>query len=96
MVWGLGNLLSDHPTGPLLPAASQDGAIVSVELTQEPGGPVVVGRPSAVPTWVDKTRGHVIRTTFEAGDPTLPASTRAALTQSHARTTSLLAGFVAG
>ncbi len=96
VVWGLGNLLSDHPTGPLLPPASQDGAIVSVELTQEPGGPVVVGRPTVVPTWVDKTHRHVIRTTAEVSDPSLPATTRTALAQSHARTSTVMAGFVVG
>lgn len=95
VVWGLGNLLSNHPTGPKLPAAAQDGAIVSVELTKARDGSISVSRPSAVPTWVDKTNRHVIRTTFERFDPSLPTTTRAQLTVSHARTSGVMAGFVA-
>lgn len=94
VVWGLGNLLSDHPTGPLLPPASQDGAIVSVTLAKGPTGEIRVSTPTAIPTWVDKQQGHVIRTTLEMHDPALPISTRAELTRSHARTSALLAGFV--
>ncbi len=95
VVWGLGNLLSNHPTGPKLPASAQDGAIVSVEVTKAPDGSVSVSRPSAVPTWVDKTNRHTIRTTFERFDTALPAATRAALAVSHARTSGVMAGFIA-
>ena len=94
VLWGLGNLLSDHPTGPLLPTASQDGAIVSVGFTKSAGGAITVGRPSAVPTWVDKGARHTIRTTLERFDPSLPTTTRAQLAASHARTSDVMAGFV--
>ena len=94
VAWGLGNLLSDHPTGPKLPPASQDGAIVSFEITKAPDGSIAVHRPTAVPTWVDKANRHTIRTTYERFDTSLPAGTRAQLEISHARTATLLAGFV--
>ena len=94
VVWGLGNFLSNHPSSSDWPASSQDGAIVFVEITQSPTGQIDVGRPTAIPTWVDKTNGFTIRTVDDRTDPTLSASTRSALGASLERTRSVMGGFL--
>ncbi len=95
VVWGLGNFLSDMPSAPFWPASTQDGAIVTVALTQDAAGSVSVERPVVYPTWVDRARGHVVRLTSEASDPTLPLSVRNELAISEARTRSVLGAFFA-
>jgi poly-gamma-glutamate capsule biosynthesis protein CapA/YwtB (metallophosphatase superfamily) len=61
VVYGLGNILSNLPTTARWPAASQDGIVVTAELTVGEDGRVEVSRPVAHPTWVDKEAGWVVR-----------------------------------
>ncbi len=94
VIYGLGNLVSDHPSGPSWPAASQDGAVVMVDFTVD-DGVVTVGRPVVYPTWCDRTNGHVVLPTSLATDMTLPAWKRAALAASTERTRAVVGAFLA-
>jgi poly-gamma-glutamate synthesis protein (capsule biosynthesis protein) len=60
-VFGLGNILSSHPTREFFPPESQDGAVVTVNVDFGMNGKPIVGRPVVYPTWVDKNDGYVIR-----------------------------------
>ena len=60
-VFGLGNILSSHPTREFFPPESQDGAVVTVNVEFGMNGKPIVGRPVVYPTWVDKNDGYVIR-----------------------------------
>jgi hypothetical protein len=96
VVFGLGNILSNLPTegGNWLPA-TQDGMVVSVEISRQPDGSITVGRPVVDPTWVDKSAGFRVRVVADSlNDPDLPAGTRLALAASLKRTTAAVGGFI--
>ena len=61
VMFGLGNILSNMPAGEDWPAASQDGAVATVEFTVGADGEVAVAAPVVYPTWVDKNAGFVVR-----------------------------------
>lgn len=87
VVFGLGNVLSNHPSTEEWPTASQDAMIVTVSATVHPDGRRTVSPPVAHPTWVDKQSGRVIRDVLaELADPGLPPGRRAVLEASRDRT----------
>ena len=87
VVFGLGNVLSNHPSTDEWPAASQDAMVVTVSATVHPDGRRTVAAPVVHPTWVDKQHGRVIRDVLaELSDPGLPSGIRAALEASRERT----------
>ena len=61
VVFGLGNILSNHPTDANWPAGTQDAGVAVVEFTVAAGGDVTVSAPVLHPTWVDKGAGFVVR-----------------------------------
>ena len=77
-VFGLGNILSSHPTREFFPPESQDGAVVVVDVQFGLNGKPIVGRPVVHPTWVDKDNGYVIR---DVGAGLFNATTPSALRQ---------------
>ena len=93
VIYGMGNFLSDHPVGSF-PQAAGDAAIFVVGVVVHPDGSVRIRPPIAYPTWIDKSNGHVIRPVGQRFDPSLSASTRAALQRSLDRTRSVLGPFV--
>lgn len=96
VVYGLGNVLSFHPTTDEWPAESQDAAIVSVSVTID-NGAVTVAAPEVFPTWVDKGNGRVIRDVLAGlADEETPAWRRGQLAASLERTERVLGGFVPG
>ena len=95
VVWGLGNHLSNHPTSDEWPAATQDGAIVTIAVQRGPDGSIAVEQPIVHPTWCDRDHGWVIRLTSEANDPALSESVRGQLRASEERTRRLLGWFFA-
>ncbi len=97
VVFGLGNILSNLPSSSRWPAATQDAAVVTVDLTLDAGGAVTVGRPVAHPTWVDKESGFVIRLVDDqlARSDLMPAQ-RAGLEESRRRTEEVLGDFFGG
>ena len=96
VVFGLGNVLSFHPTTDEWPAESQDAAVVTVEVTVDSDG-VRVERPVVHPTWVDKSNGRVIRDVLAGlgSDSTTPWR-RTQLDVSLARTERILGDFIPG
>jgi poly-gamma-glutamate capsule biosynthesis protein CapA/YwtB (metallophosphatase superfamily) len=95
VVWGLGNIVSDHPTSFQWPASSQDAAIAMVTLRLDASaGRVEVGQPVIIPTWCDTEAGHIIRLTTESANEALPPTTREQLQISEQRTRDLLGDFV--
>jgi poly-gamma-glutamate synthesis protein (capsule biosynthesis protein) len=94
VIFGLGNQLSNMPTGSF-PPSSQDGAVVTVDVVQRAGGRITVRRPVVHPTWVDRQNGYVIRPVLtDLVDPAVPESTKAAMRVSLARTRAVLGAFV--
>jgi poly-gamma-glutamate synthesis protein (capsule biosynthesis protein) len=94
VIFGLGNQLSNMPTGSY-PPSSQDGAVVTVDVVQRAGGAISVSRPVVHPTWVDRQGGFVIRPVLsDLVDPSVSASTKAAMRVSLARTRAVVGAFV--
>ncbi len=82
VAYGLGNFLSNQSpdADASLPTNSQDGAIVLVTFGLDAGGSWAATRVEAVPTWVDRTNGHVIRRVDEPApeiDPSVAEASRA-------------------
>jgi Bacterial capsule synthesis protein PGA_cap len=96
VIFGLGNMISNLPTTPRWPAASQDGAVAVVAISKGTDGAVVVGQPIVHPTWVDRTSGWTVHLVQQSlADATLPAGVRQQLEVSLRRTTEVLGGFIA-
>lgn len=91
VLFGLGNILSNLPTSSRWPAASQDAAVVTVDMTVDERGDVTVGRPIAHPTWVDKDAGWtVLLVDHELARDDLSAGQRGRLERSLERTKAVL------
>lgn len=96
VVFGLGNILSNHPSTDQWPAASQDAMIVTVSASVHPDGTRSIDPPVAHPTWVDKRQNLVIRDVLaELADPALPLDRRGALEASLARTQRVVGEYTA-
>lgn len=96
VVYGLGNVLSNLPTSDRWPAASQDGAVVTVAARVDADGGVTVERPIAHPTWVDRDAGWIVRLVGdELARDDLTAGDRGRLEASWARTTAVLGDHLA-
>lgn len=97
VVYSLGNFLSNMPANDRWTIATSDGVIVAVTLTQAVDGSVVVERPVAIPTWVDRGRGYVIRPVLtDLADPALPGDVRRDLEQSLERSRLRVGAFFPG
>jgi len=95
VAYGLGNLLSNHPVADHWPASTQDGALIEFEITLASDGTVLVGRPMATPTWVDKGSGWVVRNVFDdLAQPDLADWLQAELERSLERTDGVLGPFI--
>lgn len=91
VIYGLGNLLSNQSpeSCSTCPAATQDGVVLLVHVGRDPSGALLVDHLEAVPTWVDRTQGHVIRVV----DPPSPAIDAAVAAASRDRTIGELDAF---
>jgi poly-gamma-glutamate synthesis protein (capsule biosynthesis protein) len=95
VLFGLGNILSNLPTSSRWPAASQDAAVVTVEVTVDTDGDVTVARPVAHPTWVDKDAGWIVRLVDRELDRSdISPGQRGRLERSRERTERVLAPFM--
>ncbi len=94
-VFGMGNLLSAHPTREFFPPESQDGEIVTVDVQFGLDGKPIISKPVVHPTWVDKENGYVIRD-VGAGlfNPATPAGLRANLQISLDRSRKYVGDFI--
>lgn len=97
VVFGMGDFLSNMPVASQWTASTQDGVIVTIGMHRLADGTVQVDRPVALPTWVDKDRGFIIRPVLEqVSDPNVPAGLRGQLYQSLSRTNGVIGAFVPG
>ncbi len=97
VMFGLGNVLSNLPTSDRWPAASQDAAVVSVEVTLDERGDVTVGRPVVHPTWVDKDAGWTaVLVEDELARNDISDGQRDRLERSLERTRSMLGDYFSG
>lgn len=94
-VFGLSNLISYLPTTDAFPAKTQDGMIVTANITLNPDGSVQVEKPVVHPTWVDKYNGVVVRPILtDLADPSVPDDIKAKLIISLDRTRSVVGDFI--
>ncbi len=97
VVYGMGNFLSNMPTGDRWPYPdhTQDGEIVRFTITEVAGGGFTISPPEVHPTWVDRDRGWVIRPVVEMlADPNTPAIIRPLLEASYWRTSEVSGPYV--
>lgn len=97
VVFGMGNFLSNMPTGDKwpYPQHTQDGMIVELTIQELRGGGFTVSTPEVHPTWVDRDRGWVIRPVAEElADPNTPDWLRPLLEGSWARTAGVVGPYL--
>lgn len=97
VVFGMGNFLSNMPTGDRwpYPESTTDGEIVEFTITEVEGGGFTISPPAVHPTWVDRDHGWVIRPVVETlADPNAPAYLRPLLEGSYARTSAVSGPYV--
>jgi poly-gamma-glutamate synthesis protein (capsule biosynthesis protein) len=95
-VFGLSNLISYLPTTNAFTPNTQDGMIVTTNITLNPDGSVVVDKPIVYPTWVDKKNGVVVRPILsDLTDPSVPDDIKAELNVSLERTRAVVGDFFA-
>ncbi|CAB4724893.1 unannotated protein [freshwater metagenome] len=95
-VFGLSNLISYLPTTDAFTPNTQDGMIVTTNITLNPDGSVVVDKPVVYPTWVDKKNGVVVRPILsDLTDPSVPDDIKAELNVSLERTRAVVGDFFA-
>ena len=95
VIFGLGNILSNLPTSDRWPAASQDGAVVTVTVTVGDDGKPTVNRPVVHPTWVDKDAGWIVLPVMEALGGDLSPGQRGRLESSLERTRAVMGDYLA-
>jgi poly-gamma-glutamate synthesis protein (capsule biosynthesis protein) len=94
-VFGMGNSLSNMPTGNY-PPSTQDGVLVEVDFEVAPDGKVTVHRPSVYPTRVNKGYTFAIQDVLtELARPDLPPRQRAEFDTTLRRVSSMVGEFVA-
>ena len=95
-IFGLSNLISYLPTTDAFPAKTQDGMIVTTNITLNPDGSVQVEQPVVYPTWVDKKNGVVVRPIFaDLADPEVSDDIKSDLNVSLERTREVVGDFFA-
>ena len=94
VVFGMGNIVSNQRPITGCPIGSQDGMVVTVEITENPEGGFTVGVPVAHPTLVDPTTYVAMDVKTRLADPTISNSLRNRLTLSLKRTTKVVGAFI--
>ena len=95
VLYGLGNVLSNLPTSSRWPAASQDAAVVTLDVTVDEHDAVAVTNIEAHPTWVDHDAGWIVRLVDdELARTDIGAGQRGRLERSRDRTERVLGDFM--
>jgi poly-gamma-glutamate synthesis protein (capsule biosynthesis protein) len=95
VLYGLGNMISNMPTGGLPLPATQDGAVATIEFRRRPDGGFDVTTPVIHPTWVDRQGGWIVRPVLAMlADPATPPGLRGELEASLNRTIAVVGPFV--
>lgn len=96
VLYGLGNILSNLPTSDRWPDASQDAAVVTLDVTVDADRGVEVGNIEVHPTWVDHDAGWIVRLVDdELARSDIGAGHRGRLERSRERTERVLGAFMA-
>jgi hypothetical protein len=93
VVYGLGNFVSNHRPETGWPSASEDGAVVTVAVSEQPGGGFTVDRPVVHPTWSHPKSYVTFDALAHAADPAFSRADQRRLARSLARSTKLLGDF---
>jgi len=93
VLYGLGNILSNQRPSRGTPAPSQDGVVVTVEVTENPDGTFTVGRPVATPTFMYYVPKVALDVRAHLDDPALPKWVRNELKRSLTRSTKVLGAY---
>lgn len=95
VLYGLGNILSNLPTSNRWPAASQDAAVVTLDVTVDGRDAVTVANIEVHPTWVDHDAGWVVRLVDdELARDDIDTGQRGRLERSRERTQRVLGEFM--
>jgi len=94
VLWSLGNLMSNHRPETAWPAASEDGAVVSLHIVELPEGGFTVERPVVHPTWSQPVTLNVFDAIKHRNDTSLSRSVLRRLVKSLTRTTKLLGAYL--
>lgn len=95
VLYGLGNVISNHPTSSNWPAASQDAMVVTVAVTVGPDGTRVVERPIVHPTWVERDANWIVRdVSAQLRRDDLDPGMRGTLERSMERTAAVVGDFI--
>lgn len=95
VLYGLGNILSNLPTSDRWPAASQDAAVVTLDITVDERDAVTVTDIEVHPTWVDQDAGWIVRLVDdELARTDIGAGQRGRLERSRERTERILGDFM--
>ena len=94
VVYGLGNILSNQRVATRWPETSEDGEIVTFDVTENPGGGFTVGTPVVHATWVLAGPFVALDVAAHLNDPALSKLVRRLLQRSLDRTRKLLGPYV--
>ena len=95
VLYGLGNILSNLPTSDRWPAASQDAAVVTLDVTVDERDAVTITNIEVHPTWVDQDAGWIVRLVDdELARTDIGAGQRGRLERSRERTERILGDFM--
>lgn len=93
VVYSLGNFLTDNRPGTGKVAATQDGMILRVRISEQEGGGFAVERPEVIPTFVSVPTYRVLDVAKHVSDPSLSRAQRSALSRSLRRTSTVVGGY---
>jgi poly-gamma-glutamate synthesis protein (capsule biosynthesis protein) len=96
VVYGMGNHLSNMGGTKTFSATSQDGAMVQVTVTEQPGGGFAAAAPVVQPTWVERTSFVIVPLLAYLADPATTGSWRRMLQASAERTWRVVGPFMPG
>lgn len=95
VVYGLGNQLSNMGGTATFGPRSQDGALVTLRVAEQPDGTFYTTQPVLHPTWVDRGSFVVLPVREALADPALPTRLRAPLSASLLRAAQVAGPFLA-
>jgi hypothetical protein len=95
IVYGLGNILSNMGGSPAFGPRSQDGAVVTLRVAEQPDGTFFTTQPVVHPTWVDRGSFVIVPVREALADPALAPRLRAPLVASLRRAQQVAGPFLA-
>jgi poly-gamma-glutamate synthesis protein (capsule biosynthesis protein) len=94
VLFGLGNHLSTQNALTIGRPSAADGVLVTVRLTEQPGGGFAADRPVVTPTWVHNRQYYIMDISRHLGDTTLSRQIRGCIRAAWRRITTLYGDLV--